>query len=172
MRATFLPRRSSYRILGQLGLPPLCHRYPRARWRAVQRRGGADSGRCVSVPRSRHRPAPRRTAETEMDGCRLFDRGVLKIQRAISRQNGRGEEAPLKTKKRLSHPASVGRCDRRTKKSEVQSRRRVDIPITHWRPHVVGQRSAYAAKSPKTSGITSHTLSHTLQRWRSGTAWM
>ena len=47
-----------------------------------------------------------------------LDRGVLKIQRAISRQNGKVVEAPLKTKKRLPHTAVVGRRDRRSKGTE------------------------------------------------------
>ena len=51
-----------------------------------------------------------------------LDRGVLKIQRAISRQNGKVVEAPLKTKKRLSHTASVGRCDRRSDATKKKKR--------------------------------------------------
>ncbi|MFR6695308.1 MAG: tyrosine-type recombinase/integrase [Dysosmobacter sp.] len=43
-----------------------------------------------------------------------LDRGVLKIQRAISRQNGKVVEAPLRKQKRLPHTAVVGRRDRRS----------------------------------------------------------
>ena len=51
-----------------------------------------------------------------------LDRGVLKIQRAISRQNGKVVEAPLKTKKRLPHPAPVGRRNRHTENAKMQDR--------------------------------------------------
>ena len=40
-----------------------------------------------------------------------FQHGVLKIQRAISRQSGR---SPAENEKRLPHPAPVGRRDRRS----------------------------------------------------------
>lgn len=88
-----------------------------------------------------------------------FDHSVLKIQRAISRQNGRVEEAPLKTKKRLPHPAVVGRCNRRTENAKEQGwRQRVGIPIAHRWPHVTGQRPAYAATGAETGRTAKDTF--------------
>ena len=52
-------------------------------------------------------------------------------------RQGRGD--PTKNEKRLPHPATVGRCDRRTENAKEQSwRQRVGIPIANRRSHVTG----------------------------------
>ena len=83
-----------------------------------------------------------------------FQHGVLKIQRAISRQSGRGT---AENEKRLPHTAIVGRRDQRSENAKVQSRKqRVGISVTNRRAHVPGQRTAYAAKSSETRGAAPH----------------
>ena len=60
-----------------------------------------------------------------------LDRGVLKIQRAISRSKGTEKQG---------------------------GKQRMGIPVTHRRPHVAGQRPAYAPAGAETGGTATDTL--------------
>ena len=89
-----------------------------------------------------------------------LDRGVLKIQRAISRQNGKVVEAPLKTKNAYrTLPLSADAIER-TENAKVQDRKqRVGVPIAKRRPYVPGQRPAHAPAGAETGGTATDTLS-------------
>ena len=68
--------------------------------------------------------------------------------------------SPAENEKRLPHTAVVGRRDRRSKGTEKQGgKQRVGISIAHRRPHVPGQRVAYAAPRSKASRTATDTLS-------------
>ena len=89
-----------------------------------------------------------------------LDRGVLKIQRAISRQNGKVVEAPLKTKNAYrTLPLSADAIDVLMQQRRKNGQQRMGIPIDHRRPHVSGQRVAHAPTGAETSGSTENTLS-------------
>ncbi len=94
-----------------------------------------------------------------------LDRGVLKIQRAISRQNGKVVEAPLKTKNAYRTLPLSADAISVLRKAEMQSReQRMGIPLAHRRPHVAGQRAAHAPAGAETGGlprIRFHDLRHT-----------
>ena len=75
---------------------------------------------------------------------------------AAERQNSRG---PTENEKRLSHPAAVGRRDKRSKCTEKQGgKQRVGIPIAHRRPYVTGQRVAYAPAGSETGWAAPHPI--------------
>ena len=88
-----------------------------------------------------------------------LDRGVLKIQRAISRQNGKVVEAPLKTKNAYrTLPLSADAIDVLMQQKKKNGQQRVGIPIAKRRPYVTGQRAAHAAKSAETGGTAPHPI--------------
>lgn len=89
-----------------------------------------------------------------------FQRGTLKIQRAISRQNGEVTVAPLKTKKRLSHAAALGRRGRRSLRTKEKGwQQRMDISIAYWWTDVARQRTASAATSPEAGRLAEDQIS-------------
>ena len=58
-----------------------------------------------------------------------LERGDLRVRRQIARINGEVVEAPLKTKKRLPHPAAGRGYDRRSESTETENRRQpVGVP--------------------------------------------
>ena len=64
-----------------------------------------------------------------------LERGDLRVRRQIARINGEVVEAPLKTKKRLPHPASGKGYDRRSESAEKESGElSLGIPLSHRRP--------------------------------------
>ena len=88
-----------------------------------------------------------------------LDRGVLKIQRAISRQNGKVVETPLKTKNAYrTLPLSADAISvLKMQKCKVGNSEWV-FPSPIGGPHVPGQRPAYAAKSAETCGAAPHPI--------------
>ena len=127
------------------------------------------------LPRPRHRAAAWGTAGTEMDGHGLPARSTENSESHLSAewQSGR---SPAENEKRLPHTAPVGGCDRRsdaTKKKNGQQR--MGIPVPNRRPHVPGQRSAYAPAGAETGGpsdeYASTTCATPLRPWPCKTAW-
>ena len=71
-----------------------------------------------------------------------LDRGVLKIQRAISRQNGQGSRSTIENEKRLSNAAPVGRRDRRSDATKKKKNGQQRMGIPHRPPEAPCHRTA------------------------------
>ena len=93
-----------------------------------------------------------------MDGCGLSARSTENSESHLAAE-WQSSRSTAENEKRLPHPATVGRRDRRsdaTKKKNGQQR--MGVPVTHRRPYVPGQRAAYAAESAETGGAAPHPI--------------
>ena len=111
------------------------------------------------LPRPRHGAAAGRTAGSKVDGPRPRPWRAENPTGNLTAEWQSGG-SPAENEKRLPHPAAVGRRDKRSENAEMQSwEQRMGVPIAHRRPHVTGQRSAYAPAGAETGGAATHPLS-------------
>ena len=101
------------------------------------------------LPRPRHRTSAGRTAGAESGRTSTSTEQHDKVQRAISRQNGKVVEAPLKTKNAYRTLPAVGRRDRRTKGTCKRAR---------W------ESSEWVFPSPTGGPMSPDSVLHMLQR--------